>query len=142
GVPVVAATGNSGYNDGVSWPACVPRVVKVSAVNNHPVSNGRASYANLASADAFPGDYIWLAPGGGNGSIVISSFIAGVGGMAGTSQAAPHVAGLYAAIKSAAPGVSVNGASEWIRFNATVPVEVQLSPTNKQTFGRVRLPNL
>jgi hypothetical protein len=148
GVPVIAATGNAssspyiGYNDGIAWPACVSRVVKVSAVNNDGVGNTRASYAHLADPTKFPGDSFWMAPGGGGGTYVYSSVVGGTAGLMGTSQATPHIAGLYAVVKAAAPGITVNGISDWIRYNASVPLAIQLSPTMNVQFSRVRLPNL
>jgi hypothetical protein len=148
GVAVVVSTGNgqfypyTGYNDGIAWPACVPRVIKVSAVNNDGIGNTRATYAHLADPSHFPGDSFWMAPGGGGGTYVNSSVIDGTAGKAGTSQAAPHIAGLYAAVKAAVPGISVNGVSDWIRYNASIPLSVQLSSTTTVQFNRVRLPNL
>ena len=116
-----------------------------------------STFTNLANPANFPGDYFWMAPGGGEGTFVESSFNSSIavngftqatGPIEGTSQAAPHVAGLYALIKAAIPGISVDGASEWIRLNASQPIapvciSSSLPCTSSQnvTFSRIRLPN-
>ena len=162
GVPVVAATGNDYHTGSVGWPACVPGVIQVSSVNNDGVGNNRSVFgvvngvttgANLARPSQFPAEYMWLVPGGGSGTVVQSSAISAPGtasykGQQGTSQAAPHVAGLYAVIKGVAPTITVNGASEWIKSNAREGVVVPMclfspcAPTDTITFDRIRLPAL
>ena len=154
GVPVVASTGNGnpGSNTSIAWPACIPGVIKVASVNNDGVGNTRSTFAHLANPANFPGERFWLGPGGGGGTVIVSSGIATNNGtfvgMAGTSQAAPHVAGLYAAIKAAVPGISVADASAWIDASATQVVPVNLCsqsscpPGSVVNFKRIRLPNL
>lgn len=161
-IPVVAATGNGhpqtgiGYNGSIAWPACAPGVVQVGSVNNDGVGNTRSSFSNLARPSDFPSAYMWLVPGGGGSTTVQSARISTpnttvFGGMSGTSQAAPHVTGIYAAIKSANSaqpnGISVDAMSEWIRGSASVGVPVSLCsggpcpPSDTVTFRRIRLPN-
>lgn len=162
GVPVVAATGNENYLGRVAFPACVPGVVQVSSVNNDGVgstrsvfgtSNGVTYGANLARPTQFPAEYIWLAPGGGGGTSVRSSVLGAPGStnldrMQGTSQAAPHIAGIYAMVKSASPAATLNEVSEWIRNSGSVSVPIPMctqtpcAPGDVVSFRRVRLPNL
>lgn len=104
---VVAAAGNQGSDEFI-YPAAFDRVVGVGAVDAGKV---RASYSN------FGGSVDLVAPGGdatrdanldGNADLVISTwgvddggdFIRSYAGLQGTSMAAPHVAGIYALMKS------------------------------------------
>ena len=134
GVPVVAATGNESLNKAISWPACVPHVLKVGAVPNDSFGTNRAYYSNLANPSAFPGEFFWLASGG-------DGYLNGVGVrsaipdvtlttqtrmLSGTSMAAPHIAGFYAVLKAVVPGIAINDISNWIRNNAAAPVYANL----------------
>ena len=56
GVAVVAATGNNSLSGAITWPACVPKVIKVSSVVNNSSGNTRSPQANLANPSAFPGE--------------------------------------------------------------------------------------
>ncbi len=93
GIATVIASGNDGYVDAVSFPACVPEAVTVGATD-----------ARGYSAEALPrftnnDDQVdLLAPGVG----ILAAW--GKGGWAsasGTSMAAPHVTGALAALRSA-----------------------------------------
>ena len=67
----------------------------------------------------------------------------------GTSMAAPHISGLYAAYKAAVPGAPaasvVADASAWFLSNASINVPVNVAPTGAVpqivNWQRVRLPN-
>jgi subtilisin family serine protease len=157
GIPIIAATGNDFFTGQVAWPACTPGVVQVSSVANDGLGNTRSNFgggagANLASPAQFPAAYIWLVPGGGNATAVVSSRLSAPGtaaytGLQGTSQAAPHVAGVYAAVKAGVPGATVGGVSEWIRGNARVTVPISMCvvgpcvPSDTVIFDRIRIPN-
>lgn len=142
GVPVIAATGNSGSTSGISFPACISKVIKVSSVNNDRSGTVRPSYANIAP----PGNYdgpIFLAPGGNGFSDSVDSASA-VGPtimtrMSGTSMAAPHVAGFYAAIKSGEPGASVANITALISSTASIAAPQALS-SGTYGFRRIRSP--
>lgn len=154
GVPVVVSTGNNGSRGAISFPACVPRVVKVGALENNALGTAIASFTNLARPVNFAGDFFWMAPGGGGGTFITSSINSATtvngltqatAGLAGTSQAAPHVAGLYALVKAAVPGISVDDVSNWIQANASLPLSgvcLGSTPcTDPVAFRRIRLPN-
>ena len=150
GVPVVAATGNNGISPGVgsktqiTWPSCVPQVIKVSSVRNDSTGITLSSFANIANQSNYTGP-ILLAPGGGDGTNIRSAFptsTTATGLLSGTSQASPHVAGIYAAVKAANPlGVSVADVTAWIVSTGSIPVTINLpAPTGNQVFRRVRVP--
>ena len=142
GVPVVVATGNDGFINAISWPACVPQTIKVSSVVNDATGRIRSSFANIARPANFTGP-ILLAPGGGSGTYVYSAGITSPTAtlrLQGTSQAAPHVAGVYAAIKAAVPGISVADATAWIVSSGSINVPVNL-PGSIQNFPRIRIPD-
>lgn len=110
GIPTIVASGNGGYTDGLSSPACIPEAVSVGAVFDayiggsfsftdsasgrsctvsKPTADQAACYANSA------GFLTLLAPGskiGVTGSVVN-----------GTSFAAPHVAGAIAVLRESFP---------------------------------------
>ncbi len=96
GVATIVASGNSGYTNGIASPACIDSAISVGATTK---SDTVASYSN--SADILD----LLAPGS-----FIQSTLPGdsTGSKSGTSMAAPHVAGAFAVLKSAAPDASVD----------------------------------
>lgn len=145
GVPVIASTGNNSNKGAISSPACTPLVIKVSSVKNDSTGTTLSNFANIGSQSAFSGP-ILLAPGGESGGTGIVSSHSALTlvtvAKSGTSQAAPHVSGLYAAIKAATPGTSVANATAWIMTTSSIPVTINLpAPVGNQVFRRVRAPN-
>lgn len=95
GVATVIAAGNDGFADSVSFPGCISTAVTVGSTTK---ADGVSSFSNR-------GPMIDLyAPG----SAIVSSVPGGTfSSFSGTSMAAPHVAGAFAALKSARPGASI-----------------------------------
>ncbi len=99
GIATVISSGNDGYTGGISSPACVPDALSVGAVYDANVGgitysgcSDSSSAADKVACFSNSVDFLsLLAPG---------TLITAAGStMAGTSQAAPHVAGAVAVLK-------------------------------------------
>ena len=132
GISVVAATGNHGYINAISTPACTPGALKVGAV--HSVSNngydctnnpiGQDSVACFSNTASF---LDVLAPG--------VDVNAGGVEMSGTSMAAPHVAGAMAVLRAANPDATVAELEALLLDNGAAVVDRRTG----QTFPRLDL---
>ena len=98
GAIIVVAAGNSNADASTFSPAGCSGVVTVGATN---ASGSRASYSNFGSRIDL------MAPGGEAVQPVFSTLASGAyGGKAGTSMAAPHVAGVLVLMKSKNPNLT------------------------------------
>ncbi|MFM9835654.1 MAG: S8 family serine peptidase [Methylophilaceae bacterium] len=110
GISVVVASGNSALSGGLASPACVPNVISVGAVYDSnigavtwgtvPNCTDNITQADKVACFSNSANYLTiLAPG---------AYITAAGiTEAGTSQAAPHVAGAVAVLKSTFPAETI-----------------------------------
>lgn len=129
GIATVIASGNNGYTDSISAPACVSSAVSVGATCDANDSgsgycaagvNGVTSYSNIASFVSLlaPGSYITSSvPGGGYAT------------WSGTSMATPHVAGAWAVLKQALPSIGVTDALNHLRNTGLTVNDTRLGAT-------------
>ena len=138
GIPVVTATGNNSNKNQIAWPACVPHTIKVGAVADN--GSSLTSFTNIGVPASYTGP-ILTAPG----YTIESAGIANTTDTdvySGTSQATPHVAGIYAALKAAVPGISVADSTAWIVTTGSIGFTYTLpAPTGRQTYRRINMPN-
>jgi len=124
GILTIASSGNDGLTDEISYPACIPEVTSVGAVYDGNI--GSVFYTDCAdittAADKVTcfsnssNDLNLLAPGAQISAAGMTLF--------GTSQAAPHVSGAAAVLRSAFPGDSLNDTQSRL-LNSGVPVTDQ-----------------
>ena len=94
GIATVIASGNNGYTNAVSAPACISTAIAVGSTKDGSLGTVADTVSSFSNSSALvdllaPGQYIYSSvPGGGYAN------------WQGTSMAAPHVAGAFAAIKS------------------------------------------
>ena len=96
GIATIVASGNDGYADRITEPACISTAISVGATNKSDDVSLFSNASSILSVFA-PGERIRTTSMGG-----------GFGLASGTSIAAPHVAGAWAAIKEAFPDQGVS----------------------------------
>ena len=132
GIATVIASGNAGNTNALAYPACVSGAVRVGGTMDGSFGTIVDSmYPN--SNSAFYLDL--LAPAGW-----ITSTVPG-GDMdtkRGTSMAAPHVAGAWAALKSAVADATVDDTLDALKTTG-IPVTDDRDPNNIHVFPRVQL---
>jgi subtilisin family serine protease len=114
GIATVVAAGNNGWTTSISAPACISSAISVAASCDVADGgyctgvDGIAGYSNMADLVSL------VAPGS-----VITSAVPGGGYAAwhGTSMATPQVAGAWAVLKQAQPGLGVTEALALLRSN-------------------------
>jgi len=124
GIATVIASGNNGFVNAVSVPACISTAVTVGATDNADnVTRNRGALLDLFA----PGSGIWSS--GSNG---------GFESKGGTSMAAPHVAGAWTVMHQLLPGASVADILDRLQTTG-VPITYDSNGTNDVTTPRLDL---
>lgn len=142
GLSVVAASGNSGHADGISWPACLSDVVSVGMV--YSAGQGPTSWdGESACADPFTGPDV--VPCSSNGGRALSLLAPGVrwsapmagGGrrtsFTGTSAAAPAAAASLLLARQLSPYADPALAADFLRLTGVAVTDGR----NGETTPRV-----
>lgn len=139
GIATVIAAGNNGFSSSIGAPACISTAIAVAASERNV--DTRASFSNWASLVDV------VAPGVGIVSSVVGTSAGDVSNYSafnGTSMAAPHVAGAFAALKSCAATKTVTeieaalkstGAS--VAFNSITKPRINVAAAAKALGCRV-----
>ena len=133
GVATAVAAGNEGSKNGISSPACVSTAISVGSWNAS--TDSVSSFSNSASILTL------LAPGARSGGGIRSSVPSSAPpystyvGMEGTSMAAPHVAGAFAALHQLHPADTVSQLLSLLTSTGTGVTD----PGNSISKPRIRL---
>ncbi len=115
GIPTIISAGNDNETEKLAWPACLPHAIKASSLSNipglqHHVAQSVSNKIPLGQGTPYFGEQFFVAAGGGvyaqqAGPVYAATAITRTNGWryhgdAGTSFAAPHVAGAYALVKA------------------------------------------
>ncbi|MCW5724711.1 MAG: S8 family serine peptidase [Maricaulaceae bacterium] len=129
GVATVIASGNNGYSNAISTPACVPGAIATGSTTKQDAISGFSNSSPDVALLA-PGSSINAATHGPNDSGEARAQTA-----SGTSMAAPHAAGAFALLFQAFPGASVSEVLAALQATGT-PVT---NPANNLTQPRIRV---
>ncbi|MEM7140381.1 MAG: S8 family serine peptidase [Actinomycetota bacterium] len=133
GIAVVAASGNNGWDDAMTFPACLDRVISVGASTDT---------ADVASFSNTSDDLDLLAPGSPIESTVLFSYDgSGYTHQQGTSFAAPHVAAAFALLEGQWPsGWDVSRRLNLLRSAGSMVTRTTLNPFDRDPrFPELRL---
>jgi subtilisin len=122
-IATVVASGNNGFIDAVSAPACISTAISVGSSTK---ADSISSFSNSASFLSL------LAPGS---SIFSSLPNSEFGVLSGTSMATPHVAGAWAILKQSSPAAAVSDVLHALQTTG-LPLT---DPRNGVTVSRIRI---
>lgn len=107
GILPVVASGNDARTDGMASPACAPAAVSVGAL--YDTSFYQIAFSSCVDSNTQPNDVTCFSNSASFLTMLAPGALVSAGGymMAGTSQAAPHVAGATAVLQAAHAGESV-----------------------------------
>ena len=158
GISVIAAAGNSGYTDGLPSPACSPDAISVGAVYDRNMGpKGFLSTPRCLDKTSQADQIACFSNSASNLTLFAPGVMINAGGinLSGTSQAAPHVAGAVAVLRSTYPNESISQIQTRMtrtgvqitdpRNNITIPrlnLLAAATPTNDMFANRMSLVGL
>jgi len=125
-IATIVASGNDGYTDGISFPACISSAISVGATTDNDQVASFSNNADFLDLSAPGVDVRASVPGGG------------LGYKSGTSMATPHVAGAWAVMKSASPTASIQDVLDSLTRTGVDVVDTRSGSTGL-TFKRIQL---
>lgn len=144
GVATFVSSGNDGYGDSISSPACVPEAIAIGATDNEDEAAGFSNSSNdlelLAPGVNVLGALVTEEPEDGENCIINDAepredgFCHWLGSKSGTSMASPHAAGAFTILRSAFPSRSVDEIVDALKFTG-----VQVLDVNGVTRSRVQV---
>lgn len=133
GVAVIAASGNNGYTDSMSAPACVSNIISVGATTTDWNGQGTEDRVEEGGHTMNSTSFLdFLAPGY---SILSSEVNNGYGIKGGTSMATPHVAGAWALMGQLSDIATVDQIQAVLSGTGTSVID----PRNGLTFPRINV---
>ena len=140
GVAVAVASGNAGYDAGISYPACVASSTSVGAVYDDDF--GTVAWSVCTDNAAFKDTWICFTNSGSLLDLLAPSWKAttaarggGTRDFSGTSAATPYVAGAFAALFQARPTATVAALEADLRTYG----ELVTNPDSGDRFPRIDL---
>lgn len=108
GIAPVVASGNNGYTNAISAPGCAPAAISVGAVYDANV--GGLGFSSCQDPTTAADKVTCFSNSASFLTVLAPGALIAAGGytMAGTSQAAPHVAGAMAVLRAAFPAETVD----------------------------------
>jgi len=98
-VAVVIAAGNDGYDSSVGSPGCISSAITVASSTKSDVRSNFSNWGSLIDV---------VAPGSSINASYTNNGNIGYASLNGTSMATPHVAGVWAALRSRVPNATVS----------------------------------
>jgi len=144
GVATAIAAGNNGSTNQVSSPGCISTAVTVASSDKQDILSSFSNMApmvDLVAPGGFGSSSCFF---GGNNANILASFAGSSSGitnsyacLAGTSMATPHVAGAFAAMRSACPTKTVDQILNALQATGLAITDTR--PGGTQTKPRIRV---
>jgi len=133
GIAPVVASGNNGYTDAISAPACAPAAISVGAV--YDTNLGGLGYSNCSDPTTAADQITCFSNSASFLTVLAPGALITAAGytMAGTSQATPHVAGALAVLRAQFPAETV----EQLVARLTTTGKQIRDPRNGVTTARI-----